>query len=88
MRQHLITYFIKYICEWLISKLKLSNLGCHVASFHFGCIMYADLLLLSVSVFDMQHMFDICALFGETNSIRSVKTSHLILESVIVYVKD
>jgi hypothetical protein len=54
----------------LLHNLEVSNLGCHVGSYYYGCIMYADdLLLLSASISDMKCMLDICALYGDTNNI-------------------
>ena len=54
----------------LIQQLELSNLGCHVGCYYFGCIMYADdLLLMSASISDMQRMLDLCAAFGVNNNI-------------------
>jgi len=57
--------------DGLIDDLEASNAGCCVCGRFFGCIMYADdLLLLSASVFGLQHMLDICHRFGMLNDIR------------------
>ena len=54
----------------LLNELEMNGIGCHVCSQYFGCIMYADdLLLLSASVSGLQCMLDICYRFGMQNSI-------------------
>ena len=54
----------------LLSELEGSGIGCHVCDRYFGCIMYADdLLLTSASVSGLQRMLDICYRFGVNNSI-------------------
>jgi hypothetical protein len=54
----------------LIHQLESSNLGCHVGCYYYGCVMYADdLLLMAASISDMQKMLDVCALFGINNNI-------------------
>jgi hypothetical protein len=45
----------------LLQKLQESNLGCHIHYINFNAFMYADdLLLLSISLFDLKQMLDIC----------------------------
>jgi len=52
----------------LIYQLEASNYGCYVAGKFFGCIMYADdLLLLSASVTGLQQMLHICYSFAQFN---------------------
>jgi hypothetical protein len=54
----------------LIKMLKDSDIGCHVGKAYFGCIMYADdLLLLSPSVVGLQEMLDICTVYGLRHDI-------------------
>ena len=51
-------------------QLETSDLGCHVGTFYFGCVMYAgDLLLMSASIRGLQQMFDICTAYGVHNNI-------------------
>jgi hypothetical protein len=45
----------------VITRLQSTGVGCIMGNQYFGCIMYADdLVLLSVSVTEMQTMIDIC----------------------------
>lgn len=61
--------FNLYVDE-LIYELEASDAGCCVCGKFFGCIMYADdLLLLSASVSGLQYMLDICYKFGVENDI-------------------
>jgi len=54
----------------LIHQLEASNYGCYVFGKFFGCIMYADdLLLLSASVTGLQQMLHICHSFAQLNDI-------------------
>lgn len=49
----------------LIVQLSNSNLGCFIGNKFFGCIMYADdIILLSASVSGLQSMLDICYTYG------------------------
>jgi len=42
-------------------RLKASQFGCHLNGAYYGCLVYAnDILLLSQSVQTMQYMLDIC----------------------------
>jgi hypothetical protein len=53
--------FAVYI-DVLPHALKLSGIGCSVSKQYFGCLLYADdILLLSQSVFAMQKMLNICS---------------------------
>ena len=50
-----------YVDE-LLHMLSISGFGCHIGSAFFGCIMYADdLILLSPSLCGLQCMVDICS---------------------------
>jgi hypothetical protein len=50
----------------LIAELESSGLGCCIGNNFFGCVMYADdLLLISASVSGLQSMLDICYDFGQ-----------------------
>ena len=52
--------FAVFINDVLV-QLQDSNLGCYIKNIAFNCFMYADdLLLLSISVCDMQRMINIC----------------------------
>ena len=54
----------------LIEELKHSGYGCYIGRTFFGCIMYADdLLLLSPSVNGLQSMLDICSVYGSLHDI-------------------
>ena len=57
----LIPYLFAVYVDKLLQKLKASGRGCHIKSFCFNSVMYADdLLLLSVSIMDMQMLINIC----------------------------
>ena len=44
-----------------IVKLKSSGIGCHICDQYFGCLLYADdLILLSPSVAGLQDMLNLC----------------------------
>ena len=46
----------------LIDTLMSSNCGCHIGKQFYGCLMYADdIILLSPSLSGMQHLMDICS---------------------------
>ena len=54
----------------LIHQLEASNYGCYVTGKFFGCIMYADdLLLLPATVTGLQQMLNICYSFAQFNGI-------------------
>ena len=45
----------------IINKLQQSGLGCHIHFISFNAFMYADdLLLLALSIEDLQNMINIC----------------------------
>ena len=47
--------------DHLIVRLKASKFGCHLNGVYYGCLVYADdILLLSNSVQTMQYMLDMC----------------------------
>jgi hypothetical protein len=49
------------IIDFVINRLRTSSLGCYYYSCYVGCMTYADdILLLSVSVIDLQRMLDLC----------------------------
>ena len=53
-------YLFAVYVDKLLQKLKASGRGCHIKSFCFNSVMYADdLLLLSVSIMDMQMLINI-----------------------------
>jgi hypothetical protein len=59
--------FAMYVDNIIINLLN-SGHGCHIGSMFFGCIMYADdLVLLSGSLSDLQAMIDLCN--GEISSL-------------------
>ena len=48
-----------------VEALVKSDLGCHVMGNYFGCLLYADdLILLSASVLQLQKMLDLCCHVG------------------------
>lgn len=54
----------------LIGQLADSNLGCYIGCNFFGCVMYADdIILLSASVSGLQSMLDRCYEYGCDNCI-------------------
>jgi len=54
-------YLFAVFVDSILEKLKLSNLGCHIKTLCFSPIMYADdLILISLSVTELQHMVDLC----------------------------
>ena len=62
----------------LINKLRRLGLGCRLYDNFYGCLIYADdIVLLSHSVNSMQHMLHVCDLFAfefdvKFNSTKSV----------------
>jgi hypothetical protein len=58
-------FFFNVYVDSLICELKNRGLGCHVGKLFVGCIMYADdLVLLSVSLRELQDMVNICHSVG------------------------
>jgi len=56
--------------DQLIDDICSKNIGCYVNKGFFGCIMYADdLILLSPFVIGLQHMLNVCYKFGSDNDI-------------------
>ena len=56
--------FSVYIDGWL-RQLRSSGLGCYVDHFFFGCLGYADdLLIMSASGSVLQSMVEICEIFA------------------------
>ena len=50
---------------YVINSLIQSDLGCHIHDVYFGCLVYADdIILLSASVGALQSMLDICCYTG------------------------
>jgi hypothetical protein len=68
--------FALYI-DILVDKLRRSGFGCRIPDFYMGCILYADdVLLLSNSVTELQHILDICvATMNEIGMSFNVKKS-------------
>ena len=61
--------FSVYI-DGLIKDLRMSGLGCHLDSFFYGCLGYADdLLLMSASRSGLQSMVKICEEFANSKSL-------------------
>jgi len=49
----------------LIVRLRLSGFGCYLFGVYFGCLMFADaILLLTHTVSAMRHMLNICDLYA------------------------
>ena len=58
--------FINIYVDDLIKELESSKFGCSIDNTFFGCVMYADdLLLMSASISGLQSMLDICYQFGQ-----------------------
>lgn len=54
------TSFILFINAFIVN-LKSSGIGCHVNNQYFGCLLYADdIILLSLSVAGLQDMLNVC----------------------------
>ena len=54
-------YLFAVYVDNLLYKLQRSGLGCHIKSFCFNSVLYADdLLLKSISITDMNQMIEIC----------------------------
>ena len=54
-------YLFALFVDSILYKLKKSSLGCHISRMCYNAIMYADdLLLLSISLKDLQAMVDLC----------------------------
>jgi len=65
-----IYFFIHIYADELLRKLSKSGYGCHVGNTFFGCIMYADnLILLSPSFCALQYMIDICSDYATDHSL-------------------
>jgi len=57
--------------DYILSKIRMSDLGCHICNMYIGCIMYADdLLLISSSIIDLQKMLEICDGMGANLGIK------------------
>jgi len=71
-------YLFAIFVNNMLKKLPSCKLGCVIKCFNFNAIMYADdLLLMSLSVYELQLMVNIClhelaALGLEINSKKSV----------------
>ena len=62
--------FNLYVDE-LIEQLEDSGNGCSVGGNFFGCVMYADdVLLLSASISGLQQMINTCCVFGDRHCIK------------------
>jgi len=55
--------FALYI-DGVISELKLHGHGVHIGSLFIGCVLYADILLLSASCHGLQQLVNICNVYG------------------------
>ena len=61
----LLPFLFNIYVDDLIIELELSGYGCSVGNKFFGCVMYADdLLLLLASACGLLSMLDICYSFG------------------------
>jgi len=51
--------------DYIISALESMRLGCRLRNVYVGCVMYADdLILMSLSILDLQLMLNVCGLIG------------------------
>jgi hypothetical protein len=76
-----------YDCKPLLNT---SGYGCHVGRALYGCIMYADdLLILSPSVCGLQHLLNCCYEFGTEHDIlfNSKKSVLCLVPESIVFKK-
>ena len=49
----------------LIVRLRSSGFGCYLCDVYFGCLMFANaILLLALTVSAMRHMLKICDLYA------------------------
>ena len=54
----------------LFTKLSTCGSGCHINNMFFGCIMYADdIVIMSPSLVGLQHMLDKCTEYGNAFNI-------------------
>jgi hypothetical protein len=54
----------------LIDSLQRSGYGCYVKHTFFGCIMYADdLIIMSPSLHGLQNLLDLCSVYGNEHDI-------------------
>jgi len=75
--------FAVYVDD-LIAKLKDSGLGCHIGPMYFGCIMYADdLVILAASLTMLQIMIDFCD-FCDSIATNELNMSFNVKKSAIV----
>lgn len=65
----------------IIGILRGSDFGCHFYSCYVGCIVYADdILLLTLSILDLQCMLDICGFEGSLLGLSfNAKKSHCLV---------
>jgi len=63
----------------LIYSLSICGFGCHINKSFFGCILYADdLLILSSSLSGLQHVLDLCSEYAKLHSlVHNVKKTWL-----------
>ena len=53
----------------LIVQLSNSGYGCHIGCSFMGCRYADDLLLMSPSIIGMQHLLDLCTVYGRLHNI-------------------
>jgi hypothetical protein len=62
--------FTSYV-NCMLSSLRSKGLGCHIQSVYVGAVLYADdLFLMSLSVFELQRMLDVCGDVGSDIGIK------------------
>jgi len=64
------SFMFNIYVDKLLNRLSKSGYGCHVGNTFFGCIMYADdLILLSPLLCGLQYMIDICSDYATDSSL-------------------
>ena len=85
LNQHCWSYLKMYqgsgFLRHSVGQLKESGLVCHIGSMYFGCVVYADdLVILAASLTMLQAMIDLCACIAENelNMSFNVKNSAIV----------
>src|SRR5206468_6577228 len=73
----------------IITRLRTSDYGCRLLNYYMGCIMFADdLILISASIVNLQHMLDrpICFSTGNELGIKfnGLKSNCLCIGSSVI----
>ena len=64
----------------LITRLRSSGIGCKLSQYYFGCLLYADdIILLSHSVKAMRSMLKICTQFAFDFDVKFNSTKSMVM---------